>query len=207
MNKRGIIMMIAVLSAVFLVSLYFDSDIIQSVSLIRNPFLDDVFLGVVFVSSEIIIFFVLTSLFLWQEKKRKWIFPLWVSLGISSIVSFLLKIGIQRARPFQQGIVSALPSLIDPNFITWNFSFPSFQAMLVFCAVPILTKEFPKLKYFWILFAGLAAFSRVYFGLHFFSDVFAGAVIGYFIGFFIVDFENKKRKWSKIYEKLFYGEK
>ena len=103
-------------------------------------------MGMTFISSEIIIFFFLTSLFLWQERKRKWILPLWLSLGLSALISFLLKIAVQRPRPFQTGIVSVLPVLEKSSHLIWNFSFPSFQTMLGFCAVPILSKEFPKFK-------------------------------------------------------------
>ena len=74
--------------------------------------------------------------------------------------------------------------------------------MLVFCAIPILDKEFPKLKYFWIAFAVLVAFSRIYFGLHFLSDVIAGGLIGYLIGIFIVNLEKEKKFGEKIYGKI-----
>lgn len=186
-----------------IISIYFENVIVESISKIRNIFLDEVFLGITFVSSEIIIFFFLTSLFLWKEHKRRWIFPLWLTLGLSVIVSFLLKITIQRQRPFQLEIVSVLPILEKGSHLIWNFSFPSFQAMLVFCAIPILSKEFPKIKWVWILFAFLVAFSRLYFGLHFLSDVIVGGFLGYLIGIWIIRLENKKRFWEKIYKKIF----
>jgi undecaprenyl-diphosphatase len=153
-------------------------------------------------SSEIIIFFVLTALFLWEENKRRWIIPLWTCLGISAIVSFMLKVTVQRLRPFQLGIVSLLPSLQQASFSTWNFSFPSFQSMLAFCAIPILSKEFPRLKKFWIGFAILVAFSRVYFGMHFFSDVISGALIGYVIGMLVIKLEKEEKFGQRVYNKI-----
>jgi len=83
----GIIVILAILSF-----LYFDESISQCFENIRNYFLTDLFMGITYVSSGVIIFFILTSLFLWKEHKRKWILPLWITLALSAIVSFLLKI-------------------------------------------------------------------------------------------------------------------
>ena len=199
-QKRGLLVGLIVL-AIF-VSFYFDSEIVSKVSLIRNNFLTDFFMGLTFVSSEIIMFFFLTSLFLWQEHKRKWILPLWVTLLFSGIIRFVLKFSVQRLRPFQLGIVSVFPLLEKASHLVWNFSFPSFQAMLVFCSIPILSKEFPRFKYVWIAFACLVGFSRVYFGLHFLSDVIAGGLIGILIGISIIKIEQKKKFGEKFVKKF-----
>ncbi len=200
-NKELILLFLIIL--IGFVSFYFDSEISKGVSLIRTDLLNNFFLGITFVSSKIIVFFFLTSLFLWRDHKRRWIFPLWLTLGLSVVVSFLLKVIVQRQRPFQQAIVSTLDVLKSNSHLVWNFSFPSFQAMLVFCAIPILSKEFPKLKYIWVAFALLVAFSRVYFGLHFMSDIIAGGLIGYLIGVIIVKFEEEKSFGLKLYNKIF----
>lgn len=202
-NKAKVAILGGLIIFFTVISLYFDSAIVRGVSLIRINFLNNFFLGLTFISSEIIIFFFLTSLFLWKEHKRKWILPLWFTLGVSAIISFVLKTIVQRPRPFQLGIVSVLDVLRKNSHLVWNFSFPSFHAMLGFCAVPILSKEFPKLKYIWIIFASLVAFSRIYFGLHFLSDVIAGGLIGYAIGIIIIKIEKKNKFWEKIYKKIF----
>lgn len=208
-KKRGEIILLAgiVLAILIVFSFYFDKQIMSYIQTLNNDLLTEILLGVTFVSSEIIIFFVLPVFFLWQEHKRKWILPLWIALLFSIALGFLLKFGVQRLRPFQQGLTNLIPVLANPSFTSWNFSFPSLQVMMVFAAIPILFKEFRKISYVWIVFAVLVAFSRVYFGLHFLSDVLVGAVLGFAIGWIIVDMENRKRFWSRVYEKMFYGER
>ena len=201
-NKNLAILFIALSFAVIL-SFIFDNLIIQNISKLRNLFLDEIFLGITFISSEIIIFFFLTTLFLWQEHKRKWIMPLWLTLFFSALLSFILKIMIQRLRPFQLNLVSIPEIFISKSYELWNFSFPSFQAMLVFSALPILLKEFPKIKWAWGIFAFLVAFSRVYFGVHFLSDVIFGGILGYLIGVFVIKLENKKKFGERAYNRIF----
>ncbi len=203
MNKRRWVVFSLVILLVVIASLYFDSEIVRGVSFLRNDVLTDFFLGLTFISSSVIIFFFLTSLFLWKEHKRKWILPLWFTLGVSAVIGFVLKVTIQRQRPFQLDIVSVLPVLEKASHLAWNFAFPSFHSMLVFCSIPILSKQFPKFKYIWITFASLVAISRVYFGLHFLSDIIVGGLIGYLTGMIIVKLEKEYKLGEKIYKKIF----
>ena len=182
-KKRGLAFLWTFFAVIIFLSFYFDSQIVKAISLIRNSILTDFFMGITFVSSILIVFLFLTLLFI-KENKRKWILPLWLSLFLSVVISFLLKVAIQRPRPYVAGLVSIIGDLAKNSHLVWDFSFPSFQAMMVFAAVPFLSKEFPKLKYVWIVFACLVALSRVYLGVHFFSDVLVGGIIGYLIGFF-----------------------
>ncbi len=197
--KKRVILISVILFLIVLISFYFDNQIVQVVSLLRNNFFNDFFLGITFVSSEIIIFFVLTTMFLYSEHKRKWILPLWLTLLSSAIVSLVLKSVIRRERPFQLNIVQILPLLESAIYNLKTFSFPSFQSMLVFCAIPILSKEFPRTKKIWIVFAVLVAFSRIYFGAHFLSDVLAGGIIGYLLGVMIIKLEDKYKFGEKTY--------
>lgn len=203
MEKKKIVVIGALIAFAIILSLYFDFDIVRLVSSMRNSLFNDFFIGITNISSKLIIFFFLTSLFLWKEHKRKWILPLWITLCLSVVVSFLLKFAVQRLRPYQLGIVSILPVLEKASHLIWNFSFPSFHAMFVFCAIPILSKNFPKFKYVWIVFAGLVAFSRIYFGLHFLSDVIAGGLIGYLLGAIIIKIEKENKFWEGIYKRVF----
>ena len=196
-KRTAVMIFFAVLAGV---SFLFDAEISRAMSYLRADILNGFFLGITFISSEIIIFFVLTSLFLWNENKRRWIFPLWATLFFSSVIGVLLKVFVHRLRPFQEKVVSTLPVLVSDSFTVWNYSFPSFQSMLVFCTIPILSKEFPRFKYAWMFFAFLVAFSRVYFGLHYASDVILGGIIGYLIGILIVKLETGNKIVERIYK-------
>jgi membrane-associated phospholipid phosphatase len=188
---------------ILLLSFYFDEILFRLTSLIRTEYLDTFFLWVTHISSEIVLVVFLTLLFILLAQKRKWVLPLWVTLISSAAISFFLKSSIQRSRPYQLGLVSAPLVLEKASHLVWNFSFPSFHTVLVFSALPLINKEFPKFKYVWIIFAVLVAFSRIYFGLHFLSDMVAGALIGYFLGYFIIEIEKDNKFLEGIYRKLF----
>jgi undecaprenyl-diphosphatase len=202
MNKKSVILTLALFIVLFVIILEFDSSIVKFFEGIRGVVLNDVFSGFTFVSSGVIIFFLLTSLFLWREHKRKWVLPLWVTFASTIIVSFIFKIIVQRLRPYQIGIVNTDALFQSASHLVWDYSFPSFQAMLAFSALPIIIKEFPKLKYVWVVFATLVALSRVYFGVHFLSDVLAGACIGYLIGLGILKLEKETKFSERIYYKI-----
>lgn len=195
---------------VFLIfSFLLDKWIVKSFEIIRNPLFDPFFLGLAFAGNAFIIFFFLTTILLWKDKKRRLIIPLWLSFLISVLASFFIKIMVQRPRPFEVGIVSVnsfLFEFLKNNFNVWNFSFPSFQALLVFSALPILERSFKRFYYIWFIFACLVGISRVYLGAHYLSDAISGAVIGYLIGMLVLWIEDKYKFGYKSI-KWFYSTK
>ena len=204
MKKRYFIWLFVALF--FILSFTFDKGISKFIEDIRNPVMDYLLLGISFGSSLTIILLFLTTLFFYSERKRRWILPLWLTILLTMIIGFLLKIIIKRNRPFEEGVVSVANVLfyeIIYNFNTWNFSFPSLQSMLAFSVLPFISKEFKKFKHVWVLFAFLVAFSRVYFGLHFLSDALTGSLIGYLIGWFVIKTEKETKFWERIYQRIF----
>ena len=63
-----------------------------------------------------------------------------------------------------------------------SLSMPSAHAMNWFSGATLLYRFYPKRWVWFLTFAFLVALSRVYVGVHYPSDIFAGAVIGIMIG-------------------------
>ena len=209
MKKRGITLFLLIIISL-LISFHFDSQISSFFASLGDNILTYIFLIVTLLSHTIFLFLFLTGLFLWKKHKRKWILPLWFSLVISTIITYTLKVITHRTRPFQ-ALEIVFPQILFnkstllTGILTWNspFSFPSMHALAVFVGFVFILKGFPKLKYVWLTFACLVALSRIYFGLHFLSDVIAGGLIGYAIGMIIIKIEKKNKFWEKIYKKIF----
>ncbi len=203
MNHKKKVTAWALAAVAIIIAFYFDTEIIKAVSSIKGPFISDILLGFTFASTQIIIFFVLTSFLMWTRGKGKWIFPLWLALAASEAAAFLLKVTVERQRPFQQGLMEISPIFtITDKYYLWDFSFPSAQTAAAFCAVPILSMEFPKLKYLWITLAALVGFSRIYFGFHFLSDVIAGAILGLLMGMAMIKAEKETGLGDRIYSRI-----
>lgn len=203
MNHKKKVMAWVFAAAAIIIAFYFDTEIVRGVSFIKSPVLSDILLGFTFASTQIIIFFVLTSFLMWTRGKGRWIFPLWLTLAASEAAAFLLKVIVERQRPFQQGLMEISPIFtITDKYYLWDFSFPSAQTAAAFCAVPILSMEFPKLKWLWIALASLVGFSRIYFGFHFLSDVIAGAVLGLLMGMAMIKTEKQTGLGERIYSRI-----
>jgi undecaprenyl-diphosphatase len=87
-----------------------------------------------------------------------------------------LKEVVARPRPFL-----LLPG-VNTLFTTSGFSFPSTHTAMAFTAAVILVRGFGRNGYVFYIAALIVGTSRMYLGLHFPSDVAAGALIGFIAG-------------------------
>ena len=80
---------------------------------------------------------------------------------------------------------------------------PSTHTTVGFAVSTALAKSVDNIfwKIFWYGSAGLVGASRIYHNMHWLSDVFPGAVIGYYVGDFVVDFDKKEK--PRIFGKRF----
>jgi undecaprenyl-diphosphatase len=112
------------------------------------------------------------------RSRMKFFFAFISSLLSASMVVFLLKLLFQRIRP--------LESLVNYS----SFSFPSGHAAVIFSILPVFVKKYPKFKYLFYAISLLVLYNRVYLGLHYFTDLIVGAIIGYVIGLFFVKYSK-----------------
>lgn len=173
------------LNAQFIVKL--DMFVFKIAKFFRCGFINNLMLFFTFFGESMffIVFFI--TIFIIFFKKRKIFYPLFIITGLSAIISKILKEIVKRARPVGEFVNNLI---IDYEFPT-SFSFPSghTQTSLVFYFILtfILLNNFYKGKHKKIIllcpiiFASLIAISRIMLGVHFFSDILAGAIIAIII--------------------------
>ncbi len=150
---------------------------------LRNPITDLLFKGISFTGNAGAIWIVITLLLLCIKKTRKIGFMCAVSLLLSLIINnFLLKNILARTRPYE--VIEGLKILIATPT---DFSFPSGHTASSFAAATVLFLTLPK-KYGIpaLIYATLMGFSRLYIGVHYPTDVLAGAVSGILIAIITV---------------------
>lgn len=150
----------------------FDIVILETIHTQANATWDALFFTVTTagdVASIIVMTLVLLA-YLYYRKRQRDIVILVASVGGAAVANIILKLLFQRARP----------SLWHSSVVETSFSFPSGHAMLssalIFSVIVIAWKT----RYRWVVVVGGALFvllvgvSRLYFGVHYPSDIIAG---------------------------------
>lgn len=148
---------------------------------LSSPFLDAFFKIITSVNNWIPVYVILLLLcFFKGGKKGKWavLFVLLMILVTDQFSAKILKEAVQRVRP-----CNALTDIITPLGCQGTWSFPSNHAVNNFAVAVFFTLLFPKYRVYYFVAAIFVSVSRVYLGLHYPSDILAGAVIGSFFGY------------------------
>src|SRR4030042_4663413 len=141
-----------------------------------TPVLDHVLPWLTYLGSHFaFILFIILSWII--TKQRKVLRLLALLYTIQSAVIYSLKFLTQRQRPFlfldMASKLSKGPGeILDP-------SFPSAHANFSFMMATLLALWFPRYRIIFFIVAGFIGWTRIYLGLHYPTDVIAGALLGY----------------------------
>ena len=164
---------------------------------IHTPLLDKILAFITSLGNAGIIWIVLAVVLLILPKTRKTGIIVAAALLMDLILcNLILKNLVARVRPYD--VNTAIAILIKKPL---DFSFPSGHTAASFAAMTALFLA--KMKKAWIaalILAVLIAFSRLYFYVHYPTDVLGGAVVGILsgiIGYTIVEKIDKRRKVAR----------
>ncbi len=138
---------------------------------------------------------VLLGMLIWDRRrvvKRYLIFL--VLVGVPSLAVHGLKHFVSRTRPYEFFAEEMAPGKVALNYLYGTpdtHSFPSGHAGLIFAAAVALNYFYGARFKFLYPAAVLVAFSRVYVGAHFPTDVIAGALIGVIGSWLALQFVRK----------------
>ena len=150
---------------------------------LSNPFFDVLMPLLTDLNKQRIVFVFVATLLLWMiirgnKSVRLAAILLIVTIIISDqINSSVIKFWLLRQRPCH--ILHNVRLLVSCGS---GYSFPSSHAVNNFAGALILAFFLPRAKWWFFGYAAIIAFSRVYVGVHYPSDVIGGGVIGLICG-------------------------
>ncbi|MBQ8857340.1 MAG: phosphatase PAP2 family protein [Lachnospiraceae bacterium] len=163
---------------------------------VRNSILNNIMIFITSLGDGGFIWIAATIALLIPKKTRKvGLMSAVALLGSLIINNNIIKNLVQRPRPFvtftDLQIIIPTPS---------EFSFPSGHTSSSFAAAAVFYRHLPKkLGVPSVILAGLIGFSRLYVGVHYPTDVIAGAIMGILLSYMaqvLVDFCARKLKNS-----------
>ena len=163
---------------------------------LRNPILDSIFVFITTLGNAGIIWALIAIILLIVKATRKaGVCCITAGLAILILNEGLIKHLINRARPFTQ--VEGLTILIKAP---GSSSFPSGHTATSFAATTVMLLMLPK-KYSIpaLILASSIAFSRLYVGVHYPTDVLGGLIMGVIYG--LIGFFAGGRFYDRIEEK------
>ncbi|MCF7806486.1 MAG: phosphatase PAP2 family protein [Simkaniaceae bacterium] len=136
-------------------------------------------------------------------QRAQWIYELLAQLGLSIVVTYLLKVVIGRVRP-DVFFAQDLPLFSPFSFNIHYHSCPSSHSVTIAIVALCLIKQL-KARWKWPIgaLACAIALSRVVLMKHFFSDVVLGLLLAYFIHAKAYNLSYLYRVKKKIYRLIF----
>lgn len=160
----------------------------------KNDILTPILKAISYMGNAGIIWIIIALLFILIKKYRKIGITMCIGLVLCLIIgNGILKPLIARTRPYDLEINSNILIQIEkPN----DYSFPSGHTLAAFTSAVIILLYNKRLGIFAIILASLMAFSRLYFYVHFPTDVLGGIILG--IAFALISKWIVKRYFQNI---------
>ncbi|KXB09163.1 hypothetical protein AKJ35_00505 [candidate division MSBL1 archaeon SCGC-AAA833F18] len=174
MDRKTIVFLTGIFTVLGLASFLVDEPVVDLLSNLRFSVFSEV---MKFLTNKLVVGLIailVPILVLWVKNEKKWILPLVISVLSAVVLTYGFKAVFMRPRP--------TIALITVG----SYSFPSGHAATVFSVIPVIEEKLGKFKWFWIGFACLIAFTRLYLGVHYLSDVIFGGLLGYLVGWILI---------------------
>jgi undecaprenyl-diphosphatase len=163
---------------------------------ITNNFLDKLMPFITEIRNWYLVYIFLFTWLFWKGGKKGRIAAITLIIAIilsDQISSHILKELFSRTRPCQ-----ALDNVRLLVTCGSGKSFPSSHAVNNFVAATILSYFYKQYKIIYFSIASLMALSRVYVGVHYPSDIIAGALLGFLVAWLLIYMLKKNLKIYKI---------
>ncbi len=154
-----------------------DRSAVEWMSSLHWPVVTPVMKGLTYAGAAGLVWIVLAAVVSVWLRRPLVLIALIAAIEAASFADRALKSAIGRARPFV-GDPRVHPSIGLPH----DPSMPSGHAMNAFAGAVLLAMAVPRARGPLLGLAALIALSRVYLGVHFPSDVIAGAILGAAVG-------------------------
>ncbi len=137
---------------------------------------------------------ILALLFIFEESRNHKFIIYFVLVFISSIIlTTIIKDVVKRTRPCQNSLTTQQSNNYScPS----DYSFPSGHATTAFASAVVFAAFDKKRKWIYYLIAFLIGLSRIYLGVHYFFDVFVGAILGVSISLLIFKLGRKVKHFN-----------
>ncbi len=160
-------------------------------STIANSYFDTFFPFITNLNNWVMVYILMFGWLFLKGGKKGWITASALAIAIfvtDHYVIDFLKESVDRLRPCH--VLDYIRLLVPCG---GGRSFPSAHAANNFAAAAVLAHSYSKYKVIFYSIAFLIAFSRVYVGVHYPSDIIAGGLIGIIIGFVVIYLLDKIR--------------